>query len=252
VTSGASLIASQLDARMRELSTPGRGAKAKQYLKSDLEHYGTSVPALRKLAKPAARWLDHDQLMSLVAELWSHPVFERRLVAAILLGERNELLSAGDLAEIERMLREARTWALVDTLVPHPVGQLSERDPTGSETYLNRWAGDKDFWLRRSALLAHLVPLREGRGDWTRFTRYADQMLNEKEFFIRKAIGWILRDTSRKRPELVRDWVAPRTHLMSGVTIREAVRRLQPQDAQVLMDSYREHRPATTQTRPLA
>jgi 3-methyladenine DNA glycosylase AlkD len=51
-------------------------------------------------------------------------------------------------------------------------------------------------------------------------------MLEEKEFFIRKAIGWVLRDTSRKRPELVFDWLLPRAAHASGVTTREAVKYL--------------------------
>lgn len=245
---GTSLSASQLDAQMRHFGTQQRAEKEKQYLKSNLQHYGTNVPTLRKLAKPAAKGLDHDQLMALVSELWSRPVHERRFVAALLLGERSNLLSASDLPTIEQMLRAAKTWALVDTLVPHPVGDISERDPVESQSFFDRWATDEDFWLRRSALLAQLVPLREGRGDWARFTRYADQMLDEREFFIRKAIGWILRDTSRKRPELVRDWVAPRTGRMSGVTIREAVKRLDPEDRERLMLAYREKRSATIET----
>ena len=56
--------------------------------------------------------------------------------------------------------------------------------------------------------------------------RRADSMLEEKEFFIRKAIGWILREMSKKRPELVADWVIARKSRMSGLTLREAVRRM--------------------------
>ena len=51
-------------------------------------------------------------------------------------------------------------------------------------------------------------------------------MLDEREFFIRKAIGWVLRETSKQRPELVYEWLLPRAHRASGVTIREAVKYL--------------------------
>lgn len=244
MNSDAHRIASDLDTEMRQLGTPERAENEKRYLKSGLEHYGTNVPNLRRLAKPVARELNHDQLMALVSELWSQPVHERRFVAAILLGERSELLSADDLPQIEQLLRDANTWVLIDTLVPHPVGAISEQDPAGSVEFLDSWATDNNFWLRRSVLLAHLVPLREGGGDWGRFTRYADQMLAEKEFFVRKAIGWVLRDTSRKRPDLVRDWVAPRTSQMSGVTIREAVRHLEPSERNRLLAAFRGHRAA--------
>lgn len=71
-----------------------------------------------------------------------------------------------------------------------------------------------------------LVALRRGAGDFERFARYADAMLDEQEFFIRKAIGWVLRDTGRKRPDLVFDWLLPRAARASGVTVREAVKPL--------------------------
>jgi 3-methyladenine DNA glycosylase AlkD len=51
-------------------------------------------------------------------------------------------------------------------------------------------------------------------------------MLDEKEFFVRKAIGWVLRDTSRRRPELVYEWLLPRAARAPGVTLREAVKYL--------------------------
>ncbi len=100
---------------------------------------------------------------------------------------------------------------------------------------LDRWAVDDDFWLRRSALLALLLALRRGAGDFPRFSRYADMMLEEKEFFIRKAIGWALRDTARKRPAMVYEWLLPRVALLSGVTLREAVKPLSEAQRAVLL-----------------
>jgi hypothetical protein len=91
------------------------------------------------------------------------------------------------------------------------------------------------------------VPLRRGAGDFVRFSRYADQMLEEREFFIRKAIGWILRETAKKRPALVADWLAPRLHRASGVTVREAVKPLAPAVRDQLLAGYRDKRPITLQ-----
>jgi hypothetical protein len=81
----------------------------------------------------------------------------------------------------------------------------------------------------RAALLALPGPLRRGEGDFARFTRYADAMLEDKEFFVRKAIGWVLRETARKRPGLVCTWLLPRAARASGVTIREAIKPLSEQ-----------------------
>ena len=77
-----------------------------------------------------------------------------------------------------------------------------------------------------------------------RFLGYADAMLDEKEFFVRKAIGWVLREEGKRRPDEVVAWLAPRTHRASGVTMREAVKYLPPEDREVLLAAYRDRRPA--------
>ena len=136
------------------------------------------------------------------------------------------------------MLRDSKTWALVDHLSVHLAGPLVERYQELAAK-LDRWSEDTDFWIRRAALLALLLPLRRGEGDWQRFTRYADSMLEEKEFFIRKAIGWVLREASKKTPERVGDFVAPRIDRISGVTLREAVKYLPPDDGEALLEAYR-------------
>lgn len=169
--------------------------------------------------------LDHEVLVATAEALWSERVHERRMAAVELLTLGRARLTAADLPLVERFLRDARTWALVDGLAAGVVGAVVERDPAGAAV-LDRWATDGDMWIRRSALLALLVPLRRGGGDWERFTRYADGMLDEREFFIRKAIGWVLRDTGRRRPDLVHEWLLPRAARASGVTVREAVKPL--------------------------
>jgi 3-methyladenine DNA glycosylase AlkD len=121
-------------------------------------------------------------------------------------------------------------------------GDLAARFPDELAGTLDRWSADPDFWLRRSALLALLGPLRRGGGDFERFARYADGMLAEKEFFIRKAIGWVLRETGKRRPELIAGWLGPRVHRASGVTVREAVRHLPPNLRDALLNGYRNKR----------
>lgn len=225
-----SAVVAGVDAALRSRAAPGRAAAEKAYLKSDLEHYGCSVPAVRAVAREAFRSgpLDHDGLVALARDLWSAPVHERRLAAVELLVLGAELLGPGDMPLLERLLREARPWALVDPLAASVVGAVVARHPEAAAT-LDRWAGDDDVWLRRSALLALLGPLRRGEGDFERFSRYADALLDDRRFFVRKAIGWVLRDTARKRPGLVHEWLLPRARRASGVTLREAVKPLSPE-----------------------
>ena len=220
-------LAERIDAGLRARAVPERAAGEKAYLKSALTHYGTSVPATRAAVREALAGsrLGHDELVDVVGRLWDVPVHERRAAAVELLETHADLLGVADAPLLERLLRASRTWALVDRLAASVVGPVTERDGAWG-VVLDRWVTDDDFWLRRSALLAHLLPLRAGGGDWERFTRYADATLDETEFFVRKAIGWVLRDTGRTRPDLVYAWLLPRAARASGVTVREAVKPL--------------------------
>jgi 3-methyladenine DNA glycosylase AlkD len=223
-------LASSIDGELRAGGSVERAAWERSYLKSELSHYGTPVPSIRAIAKVTRRRLPemtHDELVELVEVLWAEPVHERRVVCVELLAVFGDRLGPDDAALLERLVRESLTWALVDALAISVVGGLVERYPEFTEV-LDRWVADDDFWLRRSAMLGLLVGLRQGRGDFERFARYADALLDDREFFIRKAIGWVLRETARKRPELVYDWLVPRAARASGVTIREALKPLSP------------------------
>jgi 3-methyladenine DNA glycosylase AlkD len=121
-------------------------------------------------------------------------------------------------------------WSLVDGLSGDIAGRVVLRIP-GSAATLDRWSADGDFWVRRAALLGLLRGIRAGSADLARFTAYADAMLDEKEFFIRKAIGWVARELSTRDPAFVVAWAQPRLVRMSGVTYREVVRRLPEADA---------------------
>jgi 3-methyladenine DNA glycosylase AlkD len=165
--------------------------------------------------------------------LWREPVHERRMAAVELLTLAVPRLTADDLPAVAKLLRESGTWALVDGLACNVAGAIALRDPS-SWPVIDAWAADPVFWVRRSALLALLPGIRAGRPDLARFTRYAEPMLAEREFFIRKAIGRVLREISRRDPEWVAGWTARHVRDMSGVTFREAVRRLPAEEAERL------------------
>ncbi|MBZ5588849.1 MAG: DNA alkylation repair protein [Acidobacteriia bacterium] len=237
----AGKLASRIEAALRKHADAERAANEKRYLKSDLAFIGVPTPVFRRVLKDqlkAAPPLDRPALLDLVDELWANEVFELRAAAVELLVLRGASLLPEDIGVVERLVRGSHTWALVDNLAAHVAGGLVERLPELGST-LDRWARDPDFWVRRTAMLALLIPLRGGAGAFERFARYADAMLEEKEFFIRKAIGWVLREVSKKRPELVARWLAPRMHRASRVTLREALKYLPPEARDALSRAAR-------------
>jgi 3-methyladenine DNA glycosylase AlkD len=231
-------VTRSIETDLRRIGSPERAAAEKRYLKSDLRFIGVRLADIRRVTKERSRGsgLVHDDVIDLAEELWSKPVFERRMAAVILLELHAGELRSTDLPLIERLIRGSHTWALVDGLAGDVVSRMAAR--LRIRRTLDRWARDEDFWVRRSSLLAELKPLKDG-APFEPFARRADAMLEEREFFIRKAIGWVLRETSKKRPDEVYGWLAPRTDRASGVTMREAVKYLDAERAAALMNAFK-------------
>jgi 3-methyladenine DNA glycosylase AlkD len=231
-----------LQERLAAVGTPARAAKERAYLRSDLTFLGAAVPAIRTATRALARdlgELGHDDLVALVTELWGRRVHELRMAAVELLEVRADTLEPADLDLLERLVRESGTWALVDGLAASVLAGFLDRHPR-ADAVLDRWAADGDFWVRRTALLVHLPGLRRGAGDFDRFTRYADAMLDEPEFFIRKAIGWVLREAGKATPDRVTAWLLPRSARAAGLTVREATKYLPEPDRSRILAAHRD------------
>ena len=211
---------------LRPLGSAERAEQTKRYLKSELDFLGVPLPDIRRVVK---QHKDADPEV-----LWRQPLWEARMAAVELLKLRVGDLTADDLPLLERLIREGAGWALVDPLSGDIAGRIA-LDHAGAWPVIDTWAVDQDFWVRRSALLCLLPGIRAGRPDLRRLDRYAAAMIGEKEFFIRKAIGWVLRELSKKDPGFVTAWTERHLAEMSGVTLREAVRRLPEPDATRLM-----------------
>ncbi len=214
--------------QFKALGDPERAAQEKRYLKSPFQFYGVSVPRIRAVAKAFRREnrrISKESLWELSQALWQGDFHEERALAMVLLEEYRALLDYADMPSLQRMLRESVNWDQVDEISVHLVGPLLEKDGRVLE-YLKRWSKDPNFWMRRAALLSQLLLFRDGKGDKALFYSFADEMMEEKEFFVRKAIGWVLREMSKADPEEVFRFVAENRDRMSGVTLREATRRL--------------------------
>ncbi len=237
------VVANELATELEAGGSEDRAVNEKRYLKSELTHYGVSVPVIRKLARRFAREhkdVSKAELIGLTTELWDRDVYELRKLAVNILAARVEVLDVSDVDFIEGFLRRSHTWALIDDLamnVVAPMLSLSLR----TERIRSRWSEDDDFWVRRTAMLALLPRLRRGLDGWDEFAGYADAMLEEEEFFIRKATGWVLREVSKHSPDLVFEWLEPRVAMVSSVTFREASKYL-PSDQQDVLKELKRSR----------
>jgi 3-methyladenine DNA glycosylase AlkD len=232
----------ELERKLRAVGDEERARGAKAYLKSDLEFIGVSAKPLRAVAGTFLAdhpELERESLISLALALWDRSVYELRAVVVALLERRAGGLGSEDLALVEGLLRRSNTWALVDWLCTKVASPIVDRDPDEASAVLERWSRDGDFWVRRASMLAQLPALRAGRGDFELFAACAGRMVGEKEFFIRKAIGWVLRDVSKKRPELAYAFLANHIHEVSGLTLREGAKYLSEAQREELQKSRR-------------
>lgn len=218
-------------AALAAAGTPERALSEKAYLKSTLVHLGSGQPAVRAVSRQVdaelPKTLAADALMALVFALHGSGVHELRALAIALLERRQRRLGPESLPQLESLCRRCPGWAYIDWLATKVVDPVCARLPSEREAEcLRTWAADPDFWLRRVALLVPLTRLRRGGGDFALWASLAVPMLGEREFFIRKALGWVLREVSKKRPELVRAFVAAHGAQMSGLTRREATKYL--------------------------
>jgi len=216
------------DQRCRAAGSARRAVGTKAYLKSEMSFYGTTMPEIRRATNDYAREhpdLTRAELRRIVDELWTTDVFEVRSAGVALLAKYAELLTERDLTWLVGFVRRSKTRAHVDWIAADVIGGVVGESRTALRR-LPAWARDENFWVRRTALLAQLRTLSHQAGDFPLFARLAAPMLGEREFFIRKAIGWILREVSKKRPDLTFVFLRENLGRVSGLTLREGAKYL--------------------------
>ena len=214
--------------RLRRAGSAARAVGEKAYLKSDLRFWGTSQDAIRLAVREycaAHPDLTRADLRAIAEALYATDVHELRAAAIGVLERERETIGDRDLPWVLALVRKSKSWAYVDWIAPKVIGDVIARDPRARKR-LRVWAKDPDFWVRRTALLAEHDALRAGGGDFALWSRLAAPMLEEREFFIRKAIGWVLREVSKKRPELTYGFLRKHRDQVSRLSLLEGAKYL--------------------------
>jgi 3-methyladenine DNA glycosylase AlkD len=136
-----------------------------------------------------------------------------------LLARYQSVLTFADLPWLLDLAQQKSWWDTVDCIVK-VVGKIVRRSGAKGVRAMDRAVKHKDFWVRRIAML-HQLGWR-GATDTERLFRYAEQLAFEKEFFIRKAIGWALRDYAWHDVRAVEKFLKSTSAPFSGLTVREA------------------------------
>jgi 3-methyladenine DNA glycosylase AlkD len=208
-----------------------RKAPAMQaYMKSRLPYRGVQTPALRALCRElyGGRVLDDEAVWrATVLALWREATHREEHYAAIeLAGHRRyrEHRRMAALPMYEEMIVSGAWWDYVDAIATQQLVDILRADRGPFTRAMRAWARSTDVWKRRSAILCQLKQKRETDRDL--LTACIDASLESKEFFLRKGIGWALREYAKTDPAWVRRFVRDRAGRLSPLSQREALRRI--------------------------
>lgn len=213
-----------VEARLRPLADAGRAVAMRAYLLDQFDFLGLPAPVRRQAVADLLRQCEAggEALLEIAHQLWARPEREFRYTAIDLLRRHHRRLDASHLPALQALLLRQPWWETVDGLAA-VIGALLHRQ-LAAQTVIDDWLHHPDFWVRRVAM-THQLGWRLDT-DAQRLFRYALQLAPETEFFIRKAIGWALRDYARWQPEAVRHFLHQHGAELAALSRREAGKHL--------------------------
>jgi 3-methyladenine DNA glycosylase AlkD len=218
-------LAQSIRRSLREHADPALAPGQQAYMKSAMPFLGVRVPEVRRLTKAAARARPPSDVAAIervVRALWDEATHREERYAATALTALPVARGRLELLPLyEHMAVTGAWWDHVDEIA-HRIAGLHDAHPDDTAAIVRRWSTSDDLWLRRLAILSQLG--RKDRVDRELLADVIEPNLADTEFFIRKAIGWALREAARVDPAWVRGFVG--RHELSPLSRREALKHL--------------------------
>jgi 3-methyladenine DNA glycosylase AlkD len=217
----------------RELAAAGdpeRAAAQQRYMKSELPYFGLAAPQLKALLRPHLALYspgDRGEWEADVRRLWDDATHREEWYVALALARHRAAgpwQDPGVLDLYRHLVVTGAWWDVVDEVAGHLVGGVLAGHRAATTPVVAGWATHDDLWLRRTAVLSQLR--HKGDTDLDLLTHAIDHNAADRSFWLRKAIGWALREYARTDPTWVRAFVAQRAETLSPLSQREALRHL--------------------------
>ncbi|MBC8366575.1 DNA alkylation repair protein [bacterium] len=209
------------------LADPAKAGPMAAYLKTDMPFYGVQKPDRAKIEKSMLRNFraaTRREYKQAILALWQLPHREEKYLAIHFAANHMDFVDETNLPLYKRLIQEGAWWDFVDGIATALVGVALRKEPDRVWPTMDAWIEDEDFWLRRTAILCQLGFKKET--DHRRLFDYCLRRADETEFFIRKAIGWALRDYSYAEPSRVKAFLLKNKDQLSGLSFREGAKQL--------------------------
>jgi len=197
----------------------------KAYMRHQFQFYGLKATVRREIQKPffIKEYLPQkSEIEHIIKTLWEKPQREYQHFAQELAFKYVKQLELKDINLFEFMVSNKSWWDTVDFIANKLMGEYFKTFPNQKEKYITKWLKSNNIWLQRSALLFQLK--YKNKIDTVLLSSTINSLLNSKEFFINKAIGWVLREYSRTNPNWVIEFV--NNTELSTLSKKEALRLL--------------------------
>ncbi len=220
-------LLSALDVAFEAKRNPVRAVAMRAYMRDQFEYYGIPAPAQRAIQRDVLAKhpppTHEDALKDLVLACWSRPEREWQYFGCSLCARGARAASPRFLTTVRKVITTKSWWDTIDNLASHTTGTLVRRHPSLVRT-MDRWIEHPNIWLVRTAILYQLSYGKDT--DAVRLFDYCLRRSTDTEFFIRKAIGWSLRQYSKTDERAVRTFVHEHGEELSGLSKREALKWL--------------------------
>ncbi|MFJ8013558.1 DNA alkylation repair protein [Streptomyces sp. NPDC096339] len=222
----ADTLLERLTGAYAQAADPVRAATMTAYMKDVAPFLGIPTPLRRELSKAVTKGTpgpSESDCAALALGCWRLPEREYHYFAVDYLRRNVSRCSSGFLPVVRHLIVTVPWWDTVDLLAAHTVGPLVAADPSLAAV-MDEWIGDEDIWLARTALLHQLR--HKDATDAERLFAYCRRRAGHPDFFLRKAIGWALREYAKTDPAAVRAFVEAERGSLSPLSVREALKNL--------------------------
>jgi 3-methyladenine DNA glycosylase AlkD len=198
------------------------------YMKSVMPYHGVSAPPLRQIFREIFSGISFssaDEWQRLVLYIWRKAKFREERYAALALCEvraARAFQTPAALSMYEELIVTGAWWDYVDMLASHCLGEVLRRHPREMAKKMKEWSRSDNLWKRRSAILCQLQFKKET--DLKLLYACIAPSLDSEEFFLRKAIGWALRQYAWTDPVEIRRYVREHEARLSPLSRREALK----------------------------